>query len=48
MFNFRAIYPDDPKVGETYNKGDTVEVYFDNRLWTAGIVEENYFGFLLV
>jgi hypothetical protein len=35
-------------VCEIYHKGDRVEVYFDNGLWTQGIVEENYFGFLLV
>lgn len=48
-FTSRMNFSEEPRVGETYQKGDVVEVYLENvGYWTEAIVEENYFSILLL
>jgi hypothetical protein len=48
-FTPRINFGEEPKVGETYQKGDVVEVYLENvGFWTEAVVEENYFSILLL
>jgi hypothetical protein len=47
-FTSSIKYSEEPKVGETYKKGDVIEVYFDHNVWSTGTIEETYFGIILV